>query len=244
MGTDFEVASGFRLGFDGLVGHAKTDSQGSLDPSKDDASFWGLGTYGSYCYENLKVIADIGYTEMNTDTDLFTSYGTLSSSNTKSYTFTTGVNAKYSFALDYVDVAPHAGIRFNHANIDKYKVKRQGEVLMTGDSISQNYFQFPIGVEVSKDFACGEWNLKPMFDLTATFNTGDRKLDAKATLTGFDNNYGNVSTRAEVLDSVSVRGSLGLEARFGALGLGVGYSYTGSENVKDHVLSAGVKYTF
>lgn len=244
MGTDFEVADGFRLGFDGLVGHAKTDSQGSLDPSKDDASFWGLGTYGSYNYENLKVMADIGYTEMNTDTDLFTSYGTLSSSNTKSYTITAGVNAKYSFVLTYADVAPHAGIRFNHANIDKYKVKRQGEVLMTGDSISQNYFQFPVGVEVSKQFACGEWNLKPMFDLTATINTGDKKLDAKATLTGFDNNYGNVSTRAEVLDSVSVRGSLGLEASYGALGLGAGYSYTGSENVKDHVFAAGVNYTF
>jgi len=189
-------------------------------------------------------MADIGYTEMNTDTDLFTSYGTLSSSNTKSYTFTTGVNAKYSFALAFADVAPHAGIRFNHANIDKYKVKRQGDVLMTGDSISQNYFQFPVGVEVSKQFACGEWNLKPMFDLTATINTGDKKLDAKATLTGFDSNYGNVSTNAEVLDTVSVRGSLGLEARYGALGLGAGYSYTGSENVKDHVFSAGVKYTF
>ncbi len=244
MGTDFEVADGFRLGFDGLVGHAKTDSQGSLDPSKDDASFWGLGTYGSYSYENLKVMADLGFTEMNTDTDLHTAYGTLSSNNTKSYTFTTGVNAKYSFALAFADVAPHAGIRFNHANIDKYKVKRQGEVMMTGDSISQNYFQFPVGVEVSKQFVCGEWNLKPMFDLTATINTGDKKLDAKATLTGFDSNYGNVSTNAEVLDTVSVRGSLGLEARYGALGLGAGYSYTGSENVKDHVFSAGVKYTF
>ena len=103
---------------------------------------------GTYSFENLKVMADLGFTEMNTDTDLHTAYGTLSSNNTKSYTFTTGVNAKYSFALDYVDVAPHAGIRFNHANIDKYKVKRQGEVMMTGDSISQNYFQFPVGVEV------------------------------------------------------------------------------------------------
>lgn len=244
MGTDFEVADGFRLGFDGIVGHAKTDSKGSLDPSKDDASFWGIGTYGSYSYENLKIMADIGYTAMSTDTDLHTSYGTLSANNTKSYTFTTGVNAKYNFALTYADVAPHVGIRYNHANIDKYKVKRQGNVMLTGDSISQNYFQFPIGVEVSKQFACGEWNLKPMFDLTATINTGDKKLDAKTTLTGFDNTYGNVSTNAEVLDPVSVRGSLGLEAKYGSLGMGVGYSYTGSKNVKDHVFAAGVNYTF
>ncbi|WP_202108656.1 autotransporter outer membrane beta-barrel domain-containing protein [Succinivibrio dextrinosolvens] len=244
MGTDFEVADGFRLGFDGIVGHAKTDSKGSLDPSEDDASFWGLGTYGSYNYENLKVMADIGYTAMNTDTDLHTSYGTLTAKNTKSYTFTTGVNAKYNFALTYADVAPHVGIRYNHANIDKYKVKRQGDVMLTGDSISQNYFQFPIGVEVSKQFVCGEWNLKPMFDLTATINAGDKDLDAKTTLTGFDNKYGEVSTNAEVLDTVSIRGSLGLEAKYGALGLGVGYSFTGSENVKDHVFAAGVKYTF
>ncbi|SFK43293.1 autotransporter outer membrane beta-barrel domain-containing protein [Succinivibrio dextrinosolvens] len=244
MGTDFEVADGFRLGFDGIVGHAKTDSKGSLDPSEDDASFWGLGTYGSYNYENLKVMADIGYTAMNTDTDLHTSYGTLTAKNTKSYTFTTGVNAKYNFALTYADVAPHVGIRYNHANIDKYKVKRQGDVMLTGDSISQNYFQFPIGVEVSKQFVCGEWNLKPMFDLTATVNAGDKDLDAKTTLTGFDNKYGEVSTNAEVLDSVSIRGSLGLEAKYGALGLGVGYSFTGSENVKDHVFAAGVNYTF
>lgn len=244
MGTDFEVADGLRLGFDGIVGHAKTDSKGSLDPSEDDASFWGLGTYGSYNYENLKVMADIGYTAMNTDTDLHTSYGTLTAKNTKSYTFTTGVNAKYNFALTYADVAPHVGIRYNHANIDKYKVKRQGDVMLTGDSISQNYFQFPIGVEVSKQFVCGEWNLKPMFDLTATINAGDKDLDAKTTLTGFDNQYGDVSTNAEVLDTVSIRGSLGLEAKYGALGLGVGYSFTGSENVKDHVFAAGVNYTF
>lgn len=244
MGTDFEVADGFRLGFDGIIGHAKTDSKGSLDPSEDDASFWGLGTYGSYNYENLKVMADIGYTAMNTDTDLHTSYGTLTAKNTKSYTFTTGVNAKYNFALTYADVAPHVGIRYNHANIDKYKVKRQGDVMLTGDSISQNYFQFPIGVEVSKQFVCGEWNLKPMFDLTATINAGDKDLDAKTTLTGFDNQYGDVSTNAEVLDTVSIRGSLGLEAKYGALGLGVGYSFTGSENVKDHVFAAGVNYTF
>ena len=47
-----------------------------------------------------------------------------------------------------------------------------------------------------------------------------------------------------MLDTVSIRGSLGLEAKYGSLGLGVGYSFTGSENVKDHVFATGVKYTF
>jgi len=244
LGADFEVANGFRLGFDGIIGHATTDSRGDLDPSDDSASFWGLGAYGTYDHENLRVLADIGYTSMNTDTNLHTSYGTIYADDTGSYTFTTGINAKYKFNLSYVDVTPHVGIRYNHAKIDSYKANRSSSVLLSGDSISQNYFQFPMGVELSKQFTAGAWELKPVFDVSAVFTAGDKDLDADAVMTGFNENYGKVSTNAEVLDPVSFRGSLGFDAKYGALGLGVGYSFTGSKNVKDHVFAAGVNYAF
>lgn len=244
LGADFEVANGFRLGFDGIIGHATTDSRGDLDPSDDSASFWGLGAYGTYDHGNLRVLADIGYTAMNTDTNLHTSYGTIYADDTGSYTFTAGINAKYKFNLSYVDVTPHVGIRYNHAKIDSYKANRSGSVLLSGDSISQNYFQFPMGVELSKQFTAGAWELKPVFDVSAVFTAGDKDLDADAVMTGFNENYGKVSTNAEVLDPVSFRGSLGFDAKYGALGLGVGYSFTGSKNVKDHVFAAGVNYAF
>ncbi|MBO6257845.1 MAG: autotransporter domain-containing protein [Succinivibrio sp.] len=244
LGADFAVANGFRLGFDGIVGHASTDSRGNLAPSEDSASFWGLGAYGTYEKDSLKILADIGYTAMKTDTDLKSSYGKMSSKNIDSYTLTAGINAKYRFSLTKVDIIPHAGIRFSHARIGSYKVKKGDALMLSGDSINQNYFQFPIGVEFSKEFTSGNWKLKPALDLTAIINAGDKDLDAKATISGFDGNFGKVSTNAEVLDSVSFRAGIGLDATCGAFGLGIGYTFTGSENVKEHVFAAGAKYSF
>lgn len=244
LGADFAVANGFRLGFDGIVGHASTDSRGNLAPSEDSASFWGLGAYGTYEKDSLKILADIGYTAMKTDTDLKSSYGKMSSKNIDSYTLTAGINAKYRFSLTQVDIIPHAGVRFSHARIGSYKVKKGDALMLSGSSINQNYFQFPIGVEFSKEFNSGSWKLKPALDLTVILNAGDKDLDAKATISGFDGSFGKVSTNAEVLDSVSFRAGIGLDATCGALGLGIGYTFTGSENVKEHVFAAGAKYSF
>lgn len=240
LGSDFAVADGWRLGADFNVGKGDSKSRGDLDYTKNDYKFFGFGLYGTYSYEKLNVLADIGYTKVSNDVE---QSGVKSfDSDFDSQVFTAGVNAKYEFNTSAVDITPHLGVRYFRTKIDSYSVKGNGTEYLHGDSITGNLVEFPVGVSFSRNFKTDGWTVKPALDLSIIPAAGDRDLTAKTKVDGLS----EFSTTADVVDAVSFNGTLGLDIRNndGTLGFGLGYGFTGSKNEKAHNVTANFRYNF
>lgn len=240
LGSDFAVADGWRLGADFNVGKGDSKSRGDLDYTKNDYKFFGFGLYGTYSYEKLNVLADIGYTKVSNDVE---QSGVKSfDSDFDSQVFTAGVNAKYEFNTSAVDITPHLGVRYFRTKIDFYSVKSNGTEYLHGDSITGNLVEFPVGVSFSRNFKTDGWTVKPALDLSIIPAAGDRDLTAKTKVDGLS----ELSTAADVVDAVSFNGTLGLDIRNndGTLGFGLGYGFTGSKNEKAHNVTANFRYNF
>ena len=240
LGSDFAVADGWRLGADFNVGKGNSKSRGDLDYTKNDYKFFGLGLYGTYSYEKLNVLADIGYTKVSNDVE---QSGVKSfDSDFDSQVFTAGVNAKYEFNTSVVDIAPHFGVRYFRTKIDSYSVKSNGAEYLHGDSITGNLVEFPLGVSFSRNFKTDGWTVKPVLDLSVIPAAGDRDLTAKTKVDGLS----ELSTTADIVDAVSFNGTLGLDVKNsdGTLGMGLGYGFTGSKNEKAHNVTATFRYNF
>ena len=240
LGSDFAVADGWRLGADFNVGKGDSKSRGDVDYTKNDFKFFGFGLYGSYSYEKLNVLTDIGYTKVDNDVE---------QSGVKSFdpdfdsqVFTVGINAKYEFNTSVLDIAPHFGVRYFRTKIDSYSVKNNGAEYLHGDSLTGNLVEFPLGVSLSRSFKTDGWTLKPVLDLSVIPTAGDRDLTAKTQVNGLS----ELSTTADIVDAVSFNGTLGLDVRNndGTLGMGIGYGFTGSKNEKAHNVTATFRYSF
>lgn len=240
LGSDFAVADGWRLGADFNVGKGDSKSRGDLDYTKNDYKFFGFGLYGTYSYEKLNVLADIGYTKVSNDVE---QSGVKSfDSDFDSQVFTAGINAKYEFNTSALDITPHLGVRYFRTKIDSYSVKSNGAEYLHGDSITGNLVEFPVGVSFSRNFKTDGWTVKPALDLSIIPAAGDRDLTAKTKVDGLS----ELSTTADVVDAVSFNGTLGLDIRNndGTLGFGLGYGFTGSKNEKAHNVTANFRYNF
>ena len=242
LGADFGVYDGFRLGGMLDVGTGKAKGKGNVVKTDNDFDFFGLGIYGTYKYENFEVLADMTYTKVNGDVD---QYGAQKlTADLDNDVFTIGANAKYTFNLEALDVVPHLGIRYTKNKVDSYKVKNGGATYLTGKSITQDIVEFPLGVTVSRDFKTGAWTLRPLADITLTPVAGDKDLDAKVSIVGMQHGD-SIKTNADVANGFKYSGTIGLDAQYGKnLGLGIGYSYTGSSDIKEHSLVGSFRYPF
>ncbi|MCK0535512.1 MULTISPECIES: hypothetical protein, partial [unclassified Anaerobiospirillum] len=54
----------------------------------------------------------------------------------------------------------------------------------------------------------------------------------------------SVATKSEFVDSFTYGAAMGVAAKSGNLGVGVGLNYTGSSNIKEFGASANVRYVF
>ena len=237
VGADRAFATSFRAGVAAHVGSGKSESEGDLDYVKDEFDFYGASLYGVYQSGRLSLLGDLGYTYVDND-----SKGSgFKAGGFGSDVFTAGVSAKYAFEAGSVAIAPHLGVRYVSSHIDGYDVKCGGVKYMDVGSITQNVVKFPLGVSFSTEVKSGEWTVKPVGDITVTAAAGDRDVDSDVTLAGFN----GFSVNGDVVDPVSARASVGLDAQMGqSLGLGFGLAYTGSKNLNEASVSGTIRYTF
>ena len=235
VGSDFMVADALRLGVAFNVGSGDSDSEGDLASTSNDFEFLGANLYGGYEYGALAIMADLGYTMVSSDIDQSNAAGALSA-DIDSTVFSVGVQGKYVFDVSGFDIAPHLGVRYTRVDIEDYTVSG----VLDGDSVDQSLVTFPVGVTFSKDIAAGDWDVKPVLDLSVIPAAGDTDVDVDSTFI----NMGDVSVNSEIVDSVSFGGKLGIEAEYGSFGLGLSYQYLGSSNVDSHNVMGNVRYSF
>lgn len=235
VGSDFMVADALRLGVAFNVGSGDSDSEGDLASTSNDFEFLGANLYGGYEYGALAIMADLGYTMVSSDIDQSNAAGALSA-DIDSTVFSVGVQGRYVFDVSGFDIAPHLGVRYTRVDIEDYTVSG----VLDGDSVDQSLVTFPVGVTFSKDIAAGDWDVKPVLDLSVIPAAGDTDVDVDSTFI----NMGDVSVNSEIVDSVSFGGKLGIEAEYGSFGLGLSYQYLGSSNVDSHNVMGNVRYSF
>ena len=242
LGGDVTLANGVRVGAMFNVGSGDADGQGAASVVSNDFDYFGGAIYAGYAIDNFSIVGDISYTTIDSDVEANTAAGKTSTS-FDTTALSVGVTGQYALKVAEMDVTPHAGMRFTRIDMDDYTIESAdfGEVAQYNAS-SANVFSIPVGVTISKEYVTDTWTIKPSFDLTLTGNFGDDTVDGTVSWTGVSN-Y-DVSTKAEFVDNFTYGASVGIAAKTGNFGLGLGLNYTGSSNTDEFGVNANARYMF
>ena len=242
LGGDVTLANGVRVGAMFNVGSGDADGQGAASVVSNDFDYFGGSIYAGYAIDNFSIVGDVSYTTIDSDVEANTAAGKTSTSFDTS-ALSVGVTGQYALKVAEMDVTPHAGMRFTRIDMDDYTIESAdfGKVGQYNAS-SANVFSIPVGVTISKEYVTDTWTVKPSFDLTLTGNFGDDTVDGTVSWTGVSN-Y-DVSTKAEFVDNFTYGAAVGIAAKTGNFGLGLGVNYTGSSNTDEFGVNANARYMF
>ena len=242
LGGDVTLANGVRVGAMFNVGSGDADGQGAASVVSNDFDYFGGSIYAGYAIDNFSIVGDISYTTIDSDVEANTAAGKTSTS-FDTTALSVGVTGQYALKVAEMDVTPHAGMRFTRIDMDDYSIESAdfGNVGQYNAS-SANVFSIPVGVTISKEYVTDTWTVKPSFDLTLTGNFGDDTVDGTVSWTGVSN--WDVSTKAEFVDNFTYGASVGIAAKTGNFGLGLGLNYTGSSNTDEFGVNANARYMF
>ena len=241
IGGDFTMANGVRVGGMLNIGSGDADGQGIGSAVSNDFNYFGGALYAGFALDNLSIVGDLGYSVIDSDVTANTAIGQASTS-FDTTVMTAGVTGQYSMNFGGVDVVPHAGLRFTRIDMDNYDVVTPEADLAHYNASTSNVFSIPVGVTIAKEYVMDTWTVKPSFDLTLTGNFGDDTLDGNVEWAGISNMTTEV--KSEFVDSFTYGSAIGIAAKSGNLGVGVGLNYTGSSNIKEFGASANVRYVF
>jgi len=247
LGADLEagqfLGGKFRLGAAINGGGGQSETKGNVTSTQNDYDFGGLNFYAGWNSGALNVIASVGYGFGNHEVEMgipVTGIGS-AKADIDTSAFTADLRAEYQLKTPYVDILPHAGIRYTALKTDAHDLKANGSVLNSVESDTQNIVQFPVGVTLSKDFDLAGWNVKPMADVSIIPATGDKKASTKVNFSGLDA-WDSVNTR--VMDSTSWAGTVGIQAEKGNMTFGLNYGVQASSNETDQNIQVKFGWKF
>ena len=235
-----EVAGGkVRVGVALNGGGGKSETRGTATSTENSYNFGGINLYSGWNLNNFNVMASLGYSigdhdvEMNLPSSMRMGQA---KADIDTGVFTADLRAEYQIKTNWLDILPHAGVRYTSLHTDSYNLKVNGSTLNSVKSDTQNIVQFPVGVTVTKNIDAGGWNIKPQADVSVIPAAGEKKAFTKVHFSGVDAMDG-INTR--IMDSTSWAGMVGLQAEKGNLSLGLNYGVQASSHETDQ----GVRFT-
>ncbi len=246
LGADITFDDIFRLGAAFSVGAGNTTSSGDFNETTNDFDFWGLSLYGGLQHNNFGLILDLGYTSSSNElTQKVPSrmYMQDLRGDVTSSAWTMGLTAEYLWKTKYLDIIPHAGVRYTVLNTAPYKAESGNSgTVFSSLSSNQGIFTAPIGVTLSKNFTTQSgWTLSPRVDVGIIVAAGDLEARTQASVPGV---VGTTNMLVSNMDALSFDGGLGLELKKGDFSLGVNYNTQISEHKTDQMLFGFVRYEF
>ncbi len=235
-----EVAGGkVRAGIALNGGGGKSETRGTATSTENSYNFGGINLYSGWNLNNLNVMASLGYSigdhdvKMNLPSSMQMGQA---KADIDTGVFTADLRAEYQIKTNWLDILPHAGVRYTSLHTDSYNLKVNGSTLNNVKSDTQNIVQFPVGVTVTKNIDAGGWNIKPQADVSVIPAAGEKKAFTKVHFSGVDATDG-FNTR--IMDSTSWAGMVGVQAEKGNLSLGLNYGVQASSHETDQ----GVRFT-
>lgn len=236
IGADYNIAEGSKVGAYATFGTGDVDGKGAGHNVKNDVDTYGFGIYGSAkLASGVSILSDVGYTVAQNE------FKGIVNADADMKVFTAGANVKYTFNTQVADITPFVGARYTSFNLESYAVKSAKGIVAYTDADTAHIFSIPVGFDLSKQIAAGEWNVKPAFTAKVTFNTGDKTVSSSTQFTGVKN---ALNLDAEVMDDVTYSVGASVSATKGAATFGAGLSYTGSSETNELSAQIGARYTF
>ena len=247
LGADLEagqfLGGTFRLGAAINGGGGQSETKGTATSTQNDYDFGGLNFYAGWNSGALNVIASVGYGFGNHEVEMRIPVAGVNKAKADIDTsaFTADLRAEYQLKTPYVDILPHAGIRYTALKTDAHDLKVGGSVLNSVQSDTQNIVQFPLGVTLSKDFNLAGWTVKPSADVSVIPAAGDKKATTKVNFSGLDA-WDSMNTR--VMDSTSWAGTIGIQAEKGNMTFGLNYGVQASSHETDQNIQVKFGWKF
>lgn len=246
LGADYTFENAIRAGITFNIGGGYAESSGGdLNSTENRMTFWGLGAYAGWNYENFGLMADVSYTstwnDLEQDMDGRMGMGDLEA-DVQATAISAGLRAEYKLETSVLDIIPHIGVRYMSLNTWGYDVDTNGGTVLEGDGFHQDIWTFPIGVTFSKDFTLDSgWFFKPSVDFSVIPAAGDIKAKQDVAFTGLPGTY---EVETQMMDYLTWQGGVGIQMGNDNLSFGVNYTLQAGQHTTGHGVFGSFRYEF
>ena len=245
LGADYTWANNFRAGLMFNIGGGYAQSSGDLSDTTNAMTFWGIGAYAGWKYENFAVMGDVSYTSTWNSVDQDVDYRMGMSdleADIQASAISAGLRGEYKFETSALDIIPHVGVRYMSINTWGYDVDNNMGTVLEGDGFQQNIWTFPVGVTFSKELEMNnDWYFKPSVDFTVIPAAGDIKAREDVRFTGMPQSY---EVETQMMDYFTWQGGVGLEFGNDNMSVGVNYTLQAGQNSTGHGVFGMFRYEF
>lgn len=246
LGADYTFENAIRAGITFNIGGGYAESSGGdLNSTENRMSFWGLGAYAGWNYENFGLMADVSYTstwnDLKQDMDSRMGMGDLEA-DVQASAISAGLRAEYKLETSVMDVIPHIGVRYMSLNTWGFDAESNGGTVLEGDGFHQDIWTFPVGVTFTKDFTLDSgWSFKPSVDFSVIPAAGDIKAKQDVAFTGLPGSY---EVETQMMDYLTWQGGVGLEMGNDTMSFGVNYTLQAGQHTTGHGVFGSFRYEF
>ena len=246
LGADYTFENAIRAGITFNIGGGYAESSGGdLNSTENRMSFWGLGAYAGWNYENFGLMADVSYTstwnDLQQDMDSRMGMGDLEA-DVQATAISAGLRAEYKLETSVLDVIPHIGVRYMSLNTWGFDAESNGGTVLEGDGFHQDIWTFPVGVTFTKDFTLDSgWSFKPSIDFSVIPAAGDIKAKQDVAFTGLPGTY---EVETQMMDYLTWQGGVGLELGNDTMSFGVNYTLQAGQHTTGHGVFGSFRYEF
>ena len=246
LGADYTFENAIRAGITFNIGGGYAESSGGdLNSTENRMSFWGLGAYAGWNYENFGLMADVSYTstwnDLKQDLDSRMGMGDLEA-DVQATAISAGLRAEYKLETSVLDVIPHIGVRYMSLNTWGFDAESNGGTVLEGDGFHQDIWTFPVGVTFTKDFTLDSgWSFKPSIDFSVIPAAGDIKATQDVAFTGLPGTY---EVETQMMDYLTWQGGVGLELGNDTMSFGVNYTLQAGQHTTGHGVFGSFRYEF
>lgn len=246
LGADYTFENAIRAGITFNIGGGYAESSGGdLNSTENRMSFWGLGAYAGWNYENFGLMADVSYTstwnDLKQDMDSRMGMGDLEA-DVQASAISAGLRAEYKLETSVLDVIPHIGVRYMSLNTWGFDAESNGGTVLEGDGFHQDIWTFPVGVTFTKDFTLDSgWSFKPSVDFSVIPAAGDIKAKQDVAFTGLPGSY---EVETQMMDYLTWQGGIGLEMGNDTMSFGVNYTLQAGQHTTGHGVFGSFRYEF
>lgn len=246
LGADYTFENAIRAGITFNIGGGYAESSGGdLNSTENNMSFWGLGAYAGWNYENFGLMADVSYTstwnDLKQEMDGRMGMGDLEA-DVQASAISAGLRAEYKLETSVLDVIPHIGVRYMSLNTWGFDAESNGGTVLEGDGFHQDIWTFPVGVTFTKDFTLDSgWSFKPSIDFSVIPAAGDIKAKQDVAFTGLPGTY---EVETQMMDYLTWQGGVGLELGNDTMSFGVNYTLQAGQHTTGHGVFGSFRYEF
>lgn len=246
LGADYTFENAIRAGITFNIGGGYAESSGGdLNSTENRMSFWGLGAYAGWNYENFGLMADVSYTstwnDLKQDMDSRMGMGD-QEADVQASAISAGLRAEYKLETSVLDVIPHIGVRYMSLNTWGFDAESNGGTVLEGDGFHQDIWTFPVGVTFTKDFTLDSgWSFKPSIDFSVIPAAGDIKAKQDVAFTGLPGSY---EVETQMMDYLTWQGGVGLEMGNDTMSFGVNYTLQAGQHTTGHGVFGSFRYEF